>query len=313
MKLFFKLCLVLLAFGCQSTQKPAKKSPAGNPSPGWMIAYNLLVDSEKSDYEIFIMNPDGSNPRNISNHPGVDWVYYAYDDKLYFVSDRDTCSRCYFLYEMDSEGKNVRKIFDRRLADSWVSSRGNGSEFVVKTRTPPAFLLIDRRGNVLDTMLEKVEFSFGDATFSPDGRQLVFRSRESGTDELWMLDVDKGARRQLTHYPPADSTRNPHQYHAGPPLWAPNQNLISFISDRGGSYSIFTIHPDGSGERQLTPDGFDQGWHAWSPDGRWIVYDGTPSDHYDYNIYLMRADGSDLRQLTHDPLTEQAPVFVRRK
>ncbi|MGD9900516.1 MAG: TolB family protein, partial [Calditrichaceae bacterium] len=104
--LFFLFSVFLFTVsGCQSEKK-------------YKIAYNVAYDIEKDDYEIFIMDMDGRNKKNISNREGVDWVYYAWKDKIFFISDRDTIHRTYFLYVMDADGKNVRKISNLQLRDS---------------------------------------------------------------------------------------------------------------------------------------------------------------------------------------------------
>mgnify|MGYP003539775392 FL=1 len=56
----------------------------------YKIAYNVYEDTAKDNYDIYIMNMDGSGQKNITNTPGVEWVYYAYEDKIFFISDRDT-------------------------------------------------------------------------------------------------------------------------------------------------------------------------------------------------------------------------------
>ena len=67
---------------------------------GLSVAYNVAVkdSSGKSNYEIFVVDTDGNNAQNITRHPDVAWTYKAYQQTLYFISDRDTCYRCYFLY-----------------------------------------------------------------------------------------------------------------------------------------------------------------------------------------------------------------------
>jgi hypothetical protein len=80
-------------------------SSCGSPKPllvedirqavPYKIAYNVLVDDEIYIYDVFTMNPDGSEKRNITKTPGVEWVYSAYEDRLYVFSDRDTCRRCF--------------------------------------------------------------------------------------------------------------------------------------------------------------------------------------------------------------------------
>ncbi len=97
----------------------------------YRIAFNVAQDSKADDYEVYSMNLDGSDKRNITNHKDVAWTYYAYKDRLFFISDRDACKRCYFLYEMKADGSNVRKISDLRLEDSWMGSRNDGAEMVV--------------------------------------------------------------------------------------------------------------------------------------------------------------------------------------
>jgi TolB protein len=38
-----------------------------------------------------------------------------------------------------------------------------------------------------------------DPSWAPDSRHLVFTSRRTGTDQLWVLDTESGRLRQLTH------------------------------------------------------------------------------------------------------------------
>lgn len=297
--------VLLLELGSAQASALARK-------PELRIAFNVLVDSKTSEYEIFVMNLDGSGQKNITNSKGVDWVYYSYGDKLYFVSDRDSKPRKYFLYEMDSDGQNVRKISQFLVEDSWVSSRKQGKELVVsspKDGKRHELYIIDRNGTQLKRLTNDDIYD-SDPAFSPDGKKVVFRSKRSGVDELWIMDEDGSNLRQLTFYPKDEKYEDDRFYHASAPFWEPNRNLISFGSKRKGNYNIFTIKPDGTGLKQLTHGTFDELWHAWSPDGKWIVYDGTNQEG-NYDIYLMRADGSARKQLTTDKRYEQAPVFVR--
>lgn len=71
--------------------------------------------------------------------------------------------------------------------------------------------------------------------------------------------------------------------------------------------AVFTIKPDGSGERQIThpPQGFVDRNPDVSPNGRRIVFeregvDCGPDCIYD-EVFVVNADGSNLTQLTHNP------------
>lgn len=276
------------------------------------IAYNVKYADSTDNYEIFIMNPDGSGKKNISNHPGIDWVYYAYGNKLYFVSDRDTTYRKYFLYEMDSDGQNVRRLTPFLVKDSWFGTRKNGKEWVVASRKDGAhrFYIIDENGNELRSLGHDT-CRINDPVFSPDEKQIVFRSNKTGIDELWIMNDNGTDPRQITFYPKEDTTAPWHAYHAGPPVWRPRHNEISFQSKQKSNYSIFTIRPDGSGLKQITPDEANEGWHSWSPDGEWLTFDRSDSEDKDFDIYIMKYDGTGLKKLTNEFKREQSPVFVR--
>ncbi len=314
MRLFSIFILCCAFFACQRNEKKTEDLSA------LRIAYNVYYDTASDDYEIFVMKADGSGQKNISNSSGVDWVYYAYKDKLYFLSDRDTTHRVYFLYEMDADGNNVRKVSNLRLEDSWMSSRNDGKEMVVSGRVGKEvryqLFLLDITSGDFSQLTTDTTASFADPCFSPDGKQIIFRHRTNRRNfvnekaELWIMNADGTDKKQLTHYPEDDTTAEWHSYHAGPPYWEPNRNLISYISRQKGNHSIFTISPNGGASVQLTPDSNHEGWHAWSPVGEWIVYDGSDLSDSDYDIFLMRADGSGTKRLTTDWRTEQAPVFV---
>ncbi len=307
--------LLLAAFALISAQLSAHDGPHGetqNPLSGYKIAYNTAFNIETGNYEIFVINPDGSGETNISNWKGVDWVYYANNDKLYFVSDRDTTFRKYFLYEMNADGTGVRKVSQFLLRDSWVSSRKGGSELVVSSNKSgkAELYLIDKDGNEIQQLTNN-DFYDNDPCFSPDGSQIVFCSRrEGGIDELWLMNADGTNQHQLTHFPKEDTVKVS-GYHAGPPAWEPNRNVISFISMRQGKHRIFTIKPDGTDQKQLNITGTDeQGWHSWSPDGRWLAFDGNDSTK-NYDIYLYDTKTEAVTRLTTSPLIEQCPVFVK--
>ncbi len=320
-----KFILVVLTFlgaslsACSNyVDKPRKKTELPSDSSGVKIAYNVGFNLELDNYEIFVMNADGSNQRNISNRPGVDWVYYAYKDRLYFISDRDSTSRKYFLYEMKWDGTEIRRITDYLVHDSWFSSRKDGTEFVITINKNDDYdtrdlFIINKEGEILSQVTDD-EFQNTDPHFSPDGKQIVFRSNRAKYDELYIINADGTGLRQLTDYPKNDGTALDWEYHAGPPQWV-DSDRITYLSKQKSNYSIFSISPNGTQFKQLTPDsttrGYlsNEGWHSWSRNDSFIVFNATNLVG-NYDIYIMRSDITDVRRLTDSNRLDQAPVFV---
>lgn len=124
--------------------------------------------------------------------------------------------------------------------------------------------------------------------WSPDGRKIVFSSVRSekpyfgAHTEIYILDIESGKEEQLTQNTFNDNTPN----------WSPDGTLISFVSDRNGSFDIYTMKPDGSGVKQITKGGLaDNGSTTeFSGDGLRIYFVSRKSGLF--NIYSINLDGT---------------------
>jgi TolB protein len=286
----------------------------------YKIVYNVLLDEETDNYEIFSMNMDGSDKRNISNLAGVEWTYFAYKDKVYFISDKDTCHRCYYLYKMNADGKNVEKVTDTQLADSWMDARKNGTELIIRptNKVDTAFYIINTNTGSLITRIKPELPYFNDPVFIPDTDIIIFRGSYSSfkkdrtsVDELFILNTDGSELRQLTTYPENDTTAEWFNYHAGPPQWNPKENFISYQSLQNGKYSLYAITPDGKKQWKLTDNKQSEGWHSWSPDGKWLAIGISDLEKTHYDIAIMNWETKEMKILTDTTFKyQQAPVFV---
>jgi Tol biopolymer transport system component len=96
-----------------------------------------------------------------------------------------------------------------------------------------------------------------------------------------------------------------------------------FSSVVDNDYEIFTIKPDGTGQKRLTTSSGNDAHQGWSPDGQHIVfasarmgfkdevtYTNAPQPYGD--IFVMRADSSDVQQLTDNQWEEGTPAWQPR-
>lgn len=138
--------------------------------------------------------------------------------------------------------------------------------------------------------------------WSPDGQEIVFMSRRTGDWEVWVMDADGSDQRQLTEQPTATDWSG---------AWSPDGERIAFYANRDVGTRLFVMEADGSRQRQLLPSTSDlltQFHPTWSPDGRWLVFNGTRvEDQTDgephlrspqyVGIYVVGVDGSLLHRI----------------
>gem|GEM_PF-384885 len=183
------------------------------------------------------------------------------------------------------------------------------------------------------------------ASWSPDGRGIIFSSRRDGSFQLYTMSADGEHETRLSYdlgtgglfspaYSPdgsrivftraAEDAQNIWIMNADAsdgisltntignnvdPVWSPDGSQIAFSSDRSGITGIYIMDANGENQHLLYIGVSDMGGRIdWSPDGHWIAFYAGPRGSR--NIYLVAVDGSYMRQLTfaNDNL---APSFSR--
>ncbi len=292
--------------------------------PSWKIAFNVLQDQKADDYEVYTIGVGGSDLKNVTNHNDVAWTYYSIPGKLLFISDRGACKRCYFLYESDIDGNNMRKVTNLQLEDSWMGSRKNGNELIVAgridSRVRYQLFVVDRTTGAFRKLTDEPEAAFRDPIFSPDGKRIVYVYKKKRTDrseieEMYIMNADGSNRRKLTTYPASDPLAKDPAYKVGPPHWNVRYNFITYQSNQAGKQSIYVVSPDGKKQWKLTDSKVDEGWHDWSPDGEWLTFDSRDETTGRYDIMLLNYKTKEMKKVTAASSFKyhQAPVFVESR
>ena len=124
-------------------------------------------------------------------------------------------------------------------------------------------------------------------SFSPDGKNIVFESDRSSSQQLYVMSSDGGKMKRITF--------GKGRY--GEPAWSPRGYLIAFTKLLDGYFHIGVIKPDGTGEKILTRSSKDQA-PTWSPNGRVIMfYRETLGSRGAPNIFMIDVTGANLRKM----------------
>ena len=122
--------------------------------------------------------------------------------------------------------------------------------------------LFDRSGKSLRTLGE-LGLYFG-PSISPDGTRVAVSRGVPPARDLWIFDLTNDGRAQLTLDPGDDVG----------PKWSADGKWILFTSDRRGVRDIYRRPASGEGSDQLVfASDVNKSVSAWSPDGRYAVYD----------------------------------------
>jgi TolB protein len=140
-----------------------------------------------------------------------------------------------------------------------------------------------------------------EASYSPDGSQIVFTSFRDGDAEIYIMDADGANPRRITHAKGYD----------GGPFFSPDGRRIVYRSDRKDNdlLQIFVNNVEGTDERQLTDNEFVNWGPYWHPDGRHIIYATSRHGHQNYELFLMGVDTGREERITFHDGFDGLPVF----
>lgn len=273
------------------------------------IAYNGYHDNQ---YDVYLT--DGKWHKNITQHPATDWVSTACGDWLYFLSDRSTSKGRYQLFASHVHSGQVKKIHDLELRDSWVSLSSDCRRLVLspKNQQLGQFLIINQEGVVEQALFTDLPYS-NDPEFSLNGRALLFRGAKKPNkkdpdfiDEVYQIDLRTLKVTQLTQYPSSDESAEWYQYRSGPPKTVGQS--FSYMSLREGRYAIFGAN---SPNIPLFSYPSQTGYHSWTSDGQWLVFEAFEQESGPYQIILKSWSDGTQSNISHPQLKfQQAPVII---
>ena len=180
--------------------------------------------------------------------------------------------------------------------------------------------LSDLKGEQQEVLVESPGYD-AEATFSPDGRWMVFTSTRDGDLDLYLMSWPD---RQITRVTSVLG-------YDGGAFFSPDSKQLIFRASRPQTpqeveeyqqllseglvaptrMELFVCNLDGSGLRQITQLGGANWAPYFHPDGQRVIFSTNHHSKrgFPFNLFMVNLDGSGLRQITFDTTFDSFPMF----
>lgn len=273
--------------------------------------------------EIYLMNPDGTNQRRLTDNTFGDGFPVLSPDgkKIVFDSNRLTAAPAILnnpdLFLMNTDGSE-QTLLTRGGSASWspdsrdIAFHRSASGTGLPTDPRPGASTVDSAIFVanVDDLLPGVEqpeqpanitnnqdARDDDPDWSPASQQIVFTRHDADdlalidlSAELWVIDADGTGLDRLTDNDEEERS----------PDWSPDGERLAFSCNTTGTmagHEICVMNANGTGMAQLTQNLQADLSPSWSPDGERIAFQRQVSPGR-VQIWSMNANGTDQKQLT---------------
>lgn len=231
----------------------------------------VFTSRRDGNFEIYSMNPDGSDQINLTQHRARDAapVWSPTGEQILFHSDRDGIKD---LYLMDPDGTNVRQVFKKLI----------GREF--PTWSPDGKALAYHRFHTLSIYTASIDGKDEEElakglwpAWSPDGSEIAFMAGEFAWDDNGNLGLSKSRVQIINPQTHVKEELIPEKIRMFDPVWALDSYQIAFSwsgREVGDPMGIYVVNRDGSGHRKIIDAGDNASsfYPTWSPHGNELIY-----------------------------------------
>lgn len=148
------------------------------------------------------------------------------------------------------------------------------------------------------------------ASFTPDGKWIIFTSDRSGSADIFKIRIDGTGIERLVDDKAFDDQA----------AVSPDGRSMAFVSSRSGQADIWILDLKTRKSRNITSHPAGDFRPSWSPDGKWLAFSSDRASKkpkggggfetaLSTEIYVIRANGTELKQVTATGVFAGGPVW----
>ena len=270
----------------------------------------LFASARDGNRDVYIMNPDGSEQVNLTQHPADDQqaVWSPTGEQILFASNRGHhVWGTWDLYLMDPDGSNVRRIFKKetfRSAPTWSPDGKQIAYHNINWDAGESHIYIATLGEQEEERIAEGWVP----VWSPDGMELAYVAYILDARRVTLVDIRTRKQERLLPRKATSWQNGPSWSATGDKLvFSWNKNPLPpnhrpgrdrFPPEWKKKETIYIVNRDGTGLQQLV----DEAGHyavnpVLSPNGDEVLY--TQEINGYFQVFKVNVNSGILTQLTH--------------